>query len=92
MSENESPLLPPAIDSAPAADPGHTAESAAAVTAAPARVMEPPLGGGTGAPSNGGWVPTLRQVLDAARFKLAAAIGPEPEWPFFTRGLHSSMR
>lgn len=86
MSEHESPALAapePPVPAAPAP---------AAPAAPPAPVMQPPLGQGAGAPSNGGWLPTLRQLLDAGRFRLAEAIGPEPEWPFFVRGLHSSMR
>lgn len=98
---SERPLPPtPVGESEPtvlAAAPGAPAPApavapSAASTAQPAPLMEPPLGGGMGSPNNGGWLPTRRQLFDAAQFKLAAAIGPEPEWPYFLRGLHSSMR
>jgi hypothetical protein len=56
------------------------------------RTEEPPTVEGQGAPSEGGWVPTWRQVADAARLDMVAALGPEPEWPDFQRGVHSSMR
>ncbi len=97
MSERPLPPAPvgesePTVLAAAPAAPARAVAPSAAAAAQPAPLMEPPLGGGVGAPNSGGWLPTQRQLLDAAQFKLAAAIGPEPEWPFFLRGLHSSMR
>lgn len=70
-----------------------TPTTAPIVTETVRPVMEPPLGEGEGAPlMGGGWLPTLRQAADALRLNLPAAIGPDPDWPFFRRGLHSSMR
>ncbi|MGL4650350.1 MAG: hypothetical protein ACRC1H_13160 [Caldilineaceae bacterium] len=59
--------------------------------AVPAEINAP-IGDGEGAPKEGGWLPSLRQVGLATRLNLSAAIGPDPEWPVFTHGLHSSMR
>lgn len=38
------------------------------------------------------WLPSTRQLADAARLRLSAALGPDPEGEFFVPGVHTSMR
>jgi len=38
------------------------------------------------------WLPSSRQLADAARLRVAAALGPNPEGELFVPGVHTSMR
>lgn len=42
--------------------------------------------------SDGGWLPTRRQLVEALRLRIARAAGPDPEGGPFLRGVHTSMR
>ncbi len=84
--------IAPAEAQAASSPAGEGAATPVALPAPPAAEPESPPMRASIAARTARWLPSTRQLADAARLRIAAALGPDYETDTYVAGVHTSMR